>query len=94
MSVIQDVIAKVKVKDRYVHVDMLKPGDTITLTLDMPTSTIHRVIGSIPYKLTIRGSNVVDIDPKGIACPLFENQSTGKLIRKTRFIPKTTSIIW
>jgi len=82
------------VQGRFVQVGFLKPGDEVTLTFPVPERTIHRVIGEIPYKLVLRGSNVVSIDPKGVAYPLYENQPVGKLIKKTRFIPNVHEIIW
>ncbi len=40
-------------------------------------SMCRRVIGEIPYKLVLRGSNVVSIDPKGVACPLVKAADYG-----------------
>jgi hypothetical protein len=60
----------------------------------VPERVIHRVIGEMPYKLVLRGSDVVAIDPKGIAYPLFEDKPTGKLINKTRFVPQVRDVIW
>lgn len=78
----------------HVHLGWLHPGDQVTLTFPVPERTIHRVIGEIPYRLTLRGSNVVDIDPPGHAYPLYANQPTGELIRKTRFLPRIDQIVW
>lgn len=79
---------------RHLKLRGLTKGDTVTLTFDVPESTVHRVIGDIPYKLTVRGSNVTSIDPKGVAYPLFEPVTTGESITKTQFIPKTGSLLW
>jgi hypothetical protein len=39
----------------------------------MKTETIFRVIGADEvYKLQIKGYTVVDIDPKGTICPLYQ----------------------
>ena len=56
--------------------------------------TLPRVIGEMPYMLTMRGSSVVDIEPRGVGYPLFENQPTGKLVQRSRFVPRIDSIIW
>ena len=56
--------------------------------------TLHRVIGEIPYKLALRGSNVTSIEPEGSAYPLYEDQPSGRLVRKTRFIPSAGPIEW
>ena len=79
---------------RFLKIRWLKPGDEVVLQMSVPQRSIPRVIGEMPYKLEIRGSNVVDIEPKGIGYPLYANQPTGKLISKTRFIPKIRDLIW
>ncbi|MBI4553183.1 MAG: glycoside hydrolase family 127 protein [Candidatus Latescibacteria bacterium] len=85
---------RVRVEGRWVRVARLKPGDQVTLTFPLPERVVHRVIGEIPYKLVLRGSNVVSIDPKGIALPLYEHQPTGKLMRTTRFMPQVRQVVW
>jgi hypothetical protein len=72
----------------------LKPGDRVTLSFPVPECVIHRVIGEMPYKLVLRGSDVVAIDPKGTAYPLYEDKPSGKLIKKTRFIPRIVDLVW
>ena len=79
---------------RYVQVGWLNRGDQVTLKFPVPERVVHRVLGEIPYKLVIRGSDVVSIDPKGVAYPLYENTPTGKLVKKTRFVPETKQVIW
>ncbi|MFH1574180.1 MAG: hypothetical protein ABIG68_09360, partial [Acidobacteriota bacterium] len=79
---------------RWVKVGWLRPGDRVTLTFPVPERTVHRVIGEVPYKLVLRGSNVVSINPGGVGCPLYERQPRGRLIQKTRFVPRTSAIIW
>jgi DUF1680 family protein len=79
---------------RCVRIDRLNPGDTVTLTFPVPERTLHRMIGEIPYTLELRGSNVVDIAPKGIAYPLFEDQMTPGTTRKTRFVPGVDGVKW
>ena len=79
---------------RYVKISLLNPGDEVAITFPVPEQDVHRVIGEIPYKLTMRGSDVVAIDPKGVALPLYENRSSGKPVQKTRFIPEIRNIIW
>ncbi len=77
-----------------VRLGWLKRGDTVDLTFPLPERTIYRVLGEVPYKLVLRGSNVVSIDPEGTAYPLYQNRPTGKLVRKARFLPSTSGIIW
>ncbi|MBC8427737.1 glycoside hydrolase family 127 protein [bacterium] len=82
------------IEGRFVRVAWLNEGDQVTLKFPVPKRVVHRVIGEIPYKLVLRGSNVISIDPKGVALPLYEKQPTGKDIRKTRFIPQVKQLIW
>ncbi len=82
------------VDGRYVRLDGKRPGDVVTLTFPVPECSTHRVIGEIPYKLTLRGSNVVHIDPGGVAYPLYAHPPTGKPVRKTRFVPEITQVTW
>ena len=72
----------------------LKAGDEVTLMFPMETRVVHRVIGEMPFKLTLRGANVVEIDPKGKAYQLYAHQPKGKLVRKKRFIPEKQEIVW
>ena len=82
------------VQGRSVRVGWLNPGDEVVLRFPVPERWIPRVIGEMPYKLTLRGSNVVDIEPEGVGYPLYKNQPTGKLVKKTRFVPEIRPIIW
>jgi DUF1680 family protein len=82
------------VDGRWLRVGWLTPGDAVQLTFPMPESTLHRVIGEMPYKLTLRGPQVVAIDPKGVAMPLFNDPPTGRTIRKTLFVPEIRDVIW
>lgn len=85
---------KAAVRGRYLHVYMLAPGDEVEFTFDVPERVEHRVLGEIPYTLTMRGANVVDIEPKGIAYPLYTQQPSGKRVKKMRFIPQIQTVIW
>jgi hypothetical protein len=89
-----DESRKPSVEGRFVRVTGLNPGDQLKLTFPVPERVVHRVIGEIPYKLILRGSNVVSIDPKGVGFPLYETPPTGRLVRKKRFIPQVNRIIW
>ncbi len=82
------------VQGRYVHIRDLKPGDRLTLTFPVPERTLKRSIAGQTYTMRLRGSNVVDIEPKGIACPLYRDQPTGQESAVTRFVPEIRSIIW
>jgi len=82
------------VEGRYMRVSRVTSGDRVELTMPVPERTVHRVIGEVPYALTVRGSTVMSIDPKGVALPLFENPPTAKSVRTTRFVPNVGNIVW
>ncbi|MDP6106810.1 MAG: glycoside hydrolase family 127 protein [Candidatus Brocadiia bacterium] len=82
------------VEGKLVRLHWLRPGDCVTLEFPMPERVIHRMIVQKPYKLVLRGSNVVSIDPKGVAYPFYADQPTGKTVRKTRFVPEVNGITW
>jgi hypothetical protein len=89
-----DGVRTVDIDGHRIKLRELSRGDTITLTFDVPQKTIHRVIGDIPYKLTVHGSNVTSIDPKGVVYPLFEPATTGETVTKTRYVPEVGSLVW
>jgi hypothetical protein len=81
------------IEGRYVAIGGLKAGDEVELTFPVPERTLYRVLGRRPYKLTVKGSNVVAIDPPGVAYPLYQHQATGKLVGKTCFV-SSKKVIW
>ena len=86
--------AESAVQGRYVRVGGLNAGDKVTLTFPVPEHTEHRVIGEHPYKLTLRGSNVVSIDPQGAIYPLYARQPTGASVARERFVPDIQDMVW
>jgi hypothetical protein len=75
----------------YVEMNGLKPGDMAAIEYPMKTETIFRVIGPDQvYKLQIKGYTVVDIDPKGTICPLYQRdhlkQDKAPLKQVARFV--------
>jgi hypothetical protein len=79
---------------RYVRVCNVRNDDVIDIIFPMPEEkTVNRIIGRHPYRLTIKGSNVVKIDPPGIVQPFYTKQSEGKLIQKERFV-SNIRLIW
>ena len=78
---------------RLVSIPRLRPKDEVTIEFPVPERTVHRVLGRRPYKLTLRGSNVVAIDPPGVIYPLYQDMPKGKLVEKERFVP-SRKVIW
>ncbi len=79
---------------RWICLDQLKPGERVEIAFPLKEETVTRLIGDLPFRLTLRGSNVVGIEPQGTAFPLYTHLPTGKLVEKERFIPQCRTIIW
>ena len=79
---------------RYVHVDGLTPGDDVILTFPVFERVLNRDIAGKTYRIKLRGSNVVRIDPQGLAFPIYDRQPTGQLVKKTRFVPAIRNLVW
>ena len=86
--------ARTALDGQYVRVSGLKRGDVVAVAFPVPERKVHRVIGGLPYALTLRGANVVSIEPRGTAYPLYERQASGKAVPKKRFIPSIREIVW
>ncbi len=63
----------------------------------MREKTVFRVIEHTPYKLTIKGNTVVDIDPKGKINPIYRRdhyrQNQAPIKKVTRFV-SNESLLW
>ena len=81
----------------YVEVKGLKRGDEMAVEFPMRQTSMFREIGGAPYKLTVKGNTVVDIDPEGTIYPLYQRdhymQDKAPLRKTTRFVSKDT-ILW
>lgn len=79
---------------RYVQLAGLRPGDVVTIDFPMTVQTVSTVAGNVPYTLTLKGHTVVDIDPDGTMCPLYQRDhykaDRAPLRRTTRFVPSET----
>ena len=82
-----------KREGRYLAVSSLSPHDEVVFTFPVVDRKINRVIARWPYRLTLRGSQVVGIDPPGKGYPLYREQPQGKLIEKQRFVA-AKKVIW
>ena len=82
---------------RYVEVGAGQPGDVVSMTYPLRLYMIKEQLGDGIYTLTMKGNTVIDIDPKGRHCPLYqrahyrEDQVRWRKMR--RFVPDTR-IVW
>ena len=81
----------------YVKVGDLKGGDTVSVEFPMREKTLLRVIDKLPYKMTLKGNTVVDIEPKGKINPIYQRdqykQDKAPLKKVTRFVYPET-LLW
>ena len=68
----------------------LAPGDVVDIRFPVLERTLHRVIGEIPFRLDMRGANVVAIEPRGITYPLFDRPASGEVGEREVFVPTKT----
>jgi hypothetical protein len=77
---------------RYMNVGAANPGEAIDLTFPIATRTVHETLGAVRYKLEIKGSTVVSIDPPGKFGSLYEranfNTAQAPLRIVQRFVPE------
>jgi len=79
---------------RYIQLVYLKEHDEAIVRFPIPERSVFKVIGEMPYKLKLRGTNVVGLSPKGTACPLYEKQPNGETHMRAHFVPGQRNLIW
>jgi hypothetical protein len=75
---------------KYIEIDKLKNGDVVTIQFPMVQKSLFKVIGDVPYRLTLKGNTVVDIDPPGRLYPLYQRDhykaDSAPMKKTTRFV--------
>jgi hypothetical protein len=81
----------------YVQVEGLASADVVTVEFPMREQTLFSIIGDKVFKLTIRGNTVVEMDPAGEICPLYQRDhlkgDEAPMQKVTRFVSRET-ISW
>lgn len=79
-------------RGRYVDAGPARAGDLVTMTFPQREYLIKEQLGDNIYVLTMKGSTVVDIEPPGRHCPLFQRahyrQNQARWRRVRRFVPE------
>ena len=82
---------------QYLEVGYFKPGDKVSVAFPIAERTQRETIGGRPYTLTLKGHDVVAIDPPGKYRPYYERDKyrKGKMLWKTvqRFVSDQTLLI-
>lgn len=87
----------VRWEGRYLNVGECVPQDKVSITFPIMERIVQEVIGGTPYTLTLKGNDVVLIDPPGRYCPLYQRAKyrKGQVLWKTsrRFLSEETLTI-
>ena len=57
---------------RYLDLGPAASGQTVTVKFPISERTVQETIGTIKYRLLMKGNTVVRIDPSGKKCPLYQ----------------------
>jgi hypothetical protein len=75
---------------QYIVLSGLKPHDQVTITFPMAEHSATFKLDTGEYTVTFKGNTVTGIDPKGIACPLYEReyykQNEAPMKKVTRYV--------
>lgn len=56
---------------RYVSIDAVRAGDTVIVTFPVGNREVTETIAGNEYTFTIKGNTVLEVDPPGSNCPLY-----------------------
>ncbi|RKY06358.1 MAG: hypothetical protein DRP56_07560, partial [Planctomycetota bacterium] len=83
---------------RYAVVGAVNINDVVKMTFPISERVEVATIGGQQYTLTIKGSDVVNIDPPGQYCPLYQREhmreDKAPMKTKTRFVSDKTIFNW
>jgi hypothetical protein len=76
---------------RYALLGYVEAGSLATLTFPISERVVNTTIGNIPYTLTIKGNDVVAIDPPGKWNPFYQRsqyrENQALWVNRERFVP-------
>ena len=90
---VNDEVRLPRWEGRYVDAGSGHPGDRVEMTYPLSQYMIKEQLGDAIYTLTLKGNTVVDIDPPGRHCPLYqrahyrEDQVRWRKVK--RYVPDT-----
>ncbi|MFH1998083.1 MAG: hypothetical protein ABIK28_00315 [Planctomycetota bacterium] len=77
--------------------DKIKQGDLVELTFPVDERTQEERIGDTKYRFVLRGSTVVEVQPKGSICPLYDRgfyrKDTAPTKKVRRFISPESCLL-
>ena len=94
---VNDVPRPISFDGRYALIGEVDAGATATIFVPLEESSVRTTIGGAEYTLTLRGADVVDIDPEGTVAPLYQRDAyrSGKTawVTRERFVGDQT-VTW
>lgn len=76
---------------RYAIIGFVETGDHASVRFPIFEHTVDAIIGNVPYKLIIKGNDVISIDPPGKWYPFYQRekyrQNSVQWVERERFIP-------
>jgi hypothetical protein len=63
---------------QYLDVGECKPQEKVSISFPIEERTVREVIGGRQYTLTLKGNDVVAIDPPGKYCPYYQREKYRK----------------
>ena len=87
----------VRCSSGYARIEKVTCGDEVTLTFPIAEERVTTYMEKNRYDLAIKGYEVVDIDPRGRLCPLYQRdhyRDNVTLWRKVRRFVSDESIRW
>ena len=81
----------------YVELQGLAAGDAVTVQFPMRQETVFSPIGDHVYRLALKGNTVVEMDPEGPICPLYQRSGYKKdsaPVKKVTRFASPESILW
>ena len=90
--IVNDRIINSTMDGRYLKAEKLKKGDRVTLEFPIPEKTEDIIVEKHKYRVTLRGNDVVYIDPPGKNKPIYQKDHyrKGRTLWKKiiRFVPE------
>jgi DUF1680 family protein len=84
-------------QERYINIGKVKSRDKVKVTFPIDIRKVKVRMGRVDYLVTFKGNTVIDIDPRGKNCPLYQrdyyNNNKTLWIEKERFATDE-SISW
>jgi hypothetical protein len=84
--------------ERYCSPGFVNSGEVVEIEFPVIEKTVNLEIGPVDARVIIRGNTVVDIEPQGDICPLYQNRERYRTGRTTwsnkLWYALTTEVDW